>query len=172
MMVIVEGPDGSGKTTLCKKLCEDLELDYMRYSGLDSIKGPQDAGIIEWWDGHIADETEAVFDRCFYISERLYQPVTRGRELIATPDQMTTGLHDLWVANPVLIFCITNWETEEPIIMGQGRPGLAGVDLKGFEKVHWGYWGEYALWLEAIDHVFHYDYRKPHNYEVILGKLA
>jgi len=171
-MVIVEGPDGSGKTTLCKKLCKDLDLPYMRYEGLSSSQGPQDAGIIQWWDQHLSAETEAVFDRCFYISERLYQPVTAGRPLMATPRQMEAGIHDLWVADPVLIFCMTSWSIEAPVIMAHGREALQGVLMEGFEKVHWGYWGEFALWRDSLTHVYHYDYRREHAYEVLNAKLA
>jgi len=171
-MVIVEGPDGSGKTTLCNELCRDLELEYMRYPGLSSVEGPVDDGIIQWWNEHIAAETEAVFDRCFYISERMYQPATANRALIAKPQTMMDGIHSLWIADPVIVFCMTDWTTEEPIIQSQGRAKLDNVTLEGFTKIHWSYWGEYAMWREMVDHVYHYDYRTDKAYETLLGRLA
>jgi GTPase SAR1 family protein len=77
-MIIVSGPDNSGKTTLVKKLAEDLKLNNLpkckslplwehplQYSDwiIDTIKkaGPHD-----------------IVDRCF-IDEIVYGPVMRGR---------------------------------------------------------------------------------------------
>lgn len=55
----MEGPDGSGKTTLAKKLCEALDLQYMH---LTYIKDPEDmhAQFVEadnalWYGGVLVD---------------------------------------------------------------------------------------------------------------------
>jgi hypothetical protein len=164
IVIIVEGPDGSGKTTLCKKLCEDLDLEYMRYSGLSSETGPDGLGIVDWWDSHLEKGTDAVFDRCFYISELLYQLVTPGRDLIAEPQKMLAGIHELWLENPVMIFCLTDWETEEPII--SSRAGLKGVTMSSMEKVSWAYWSMYALWNDNLGYVHQYDWRTS-DYEAL-----
>jgi len=156
-VIIVEGPDGSGKTTLCEQLCEDLGLEYMRYSGLSSTTGPDGLGIVDWWDDHLLKSTDAVFDRCFYISEPIYQLATPGRPLIASPQKMFDGIHEIWLCNPVIIFCMTDWETEMPII--QSRPGLEGPDLLGFQKISWAYWAAYSMWNDTLGFVKHYDYR-------------
>lgn len=82
MILILEGPDGAGKTTLANKISlmtgwkiqhfsypknqDDIDKMYMMY--VDAIKG---AGNI-------------IFDRCWY-SDMTYGPVMRGAATITYP---------------------------------------------------------------------------------------
>lgn len=164
-MIVVEGPDGSGKTTLAKHLCEKYDLEYTRYEGLSSTSGP-DEGIWQWWQGHLMSSStkhrRLVFDRCAFISELMYQPVSPGRPLVADEATMMQGINDLWGVEPLqLIFCLPPWETSERIIKSEGRDSLEGLTRDGLRKVHWAYHSLYALWNNSLDvGVVAYDFTK------------
>jgi hypothetical protein len=159
-VLIIEGPDGSGKTTLAKRVVDVLGMEYRRYPGLSPEAGPDGVGIVEWWDEQIQlNDQEACYDRCFYISELLYQPVTPGRQLLTTPTKIAEGIAELWTLEPQIVFCLPEWIlTKGPI---QARPQLKGVTEEGLEKVHWGYHGLYAMWKNSLfEEVRMWDYTK------------
>lgn len=166
---MVEGPDGGGKTQLANRICEKFDLTYMRYPGISSSTGPDGAGIVEWWDDQIAANKQRVYDRCFYISEPIYQLATPGRPLIASPTVMIHGTLRLCNFTPLTIFCIPPWEAAIANV-GQ-RERLEGVDDAALEKIHWAYSVAYALWSEALYHnVAHWDYTL-HDEELMLEQI-
>jgi len=170
-MVIVEGPDGSGKTTLTGQLSEDLGLPVLRHETLSSTEGPTDpAALVKWWRERISKDTPGIYDRCFFISELMYQMVQRGRPLTVLGPQMADGIHDLWVADPILIFCMTDWETEMPQI--QSRANLQDVTLEDMYKVSWAYWSIFAMYQEMLTTVAHYDYRREGAYDSLRGYIS
>lgn len=111
-MVIIEGPDGGGKTTLALKFAEDFGLVYSRPPRklLSSTLGPQE-GLFEWW----WDEMEkplrhtacCVYDRCTAISDPIYSavmkrhPIAPHRYMIELTQRIQERLKKGW-----LIFCI------------------------------------------------------------------
>src|SRR5690349_6611976 len=72
--VVVEGMDGSGKTTLIERLTRQFHY-------LSMVPGGRRPNITEWWQDQLKpNETEYVpiHDRFFY-SELVYGKVLRGR---------------------------------------------------------------------------------------------
>ena len=70
MNIIIEGPDGVGKSTLVTKLKEHYNIDSIRLS----YKDPKDINFY----GRILEKTDCIFDRQF-LSEIVYAPIF-GRE--------------------------------------------------------------------------------------------
>lgn len=66
-MIIVEGPDGAGKTTLARTLADRLGLDYVHKSA------PTQPPIVEYWP----PRREVVADR-WHLGELVYGPLRRG----------------------------------------------------------------------------------------------
>lgn len=77
-MIIVSGPDNSGKTTLVKRLCEDLGLNNMpKCTSLPLWANPDD--YFDWVMSTLArGQANDIVDRC-YIDELVYGPVMRGK---------------------------------------------------------------------------------------------
>jgi thymidylate kinase len=166
-VIILEGPDGSGKTQLAKWLAEVYQLTYLRYPRLSSVSGPDGPGIIEWWDEQIAaNDPTCIYDRCFYISEPIYQLATPGRELIADPQVMVHGVNRLANFAPFFIFCLPPWEVTLSNIGTRDR--LDGVDDAALKKIWWAYHTAYAHWSEILYHtVMVWDYTQDKEEHVL-----
>jgi hypothetical protein len=143
-VVIIEGPDGTGKTSLAERIADRYNLEYRRPSVLSSTLGPADASIETWWRQQLRnDDGAGVYDRCFWISEPIFQLAIPHRPLLVEGAKFAIGLQDLLLARPLIIFCLPEWEKTRPIVMS-GREKLEGVDERELEKVHWAYWNSYA----------------------------
>lgn len=95
MIVVVEGPDGGGKSTLIDNLRLSCDRHYvsLRRSGppktLEEINH-----IVRWIEQHDPDGTRPtplILDRHPFISESIYGPALRGNSLLT--DYYT--LHDI-----------------------------------------------------------------------------
>jgi len=74
-MIILEGFDNSGKTTLGKQLAELHGFDYIH------SPGPLDRGfgMFNWALQEIAAQRMAIYDRLSPISDTIYAPIVRGQ---------------------------------------------------------------------------------------------
>lgn len=122
-MIIVEGPDGAGKSTLITM------LGYQRVH-LRSLRGGVGGTTPEGWgDGrpvvdayvHALDThpPETAFDR-FHLSERVYGPILRGAQLITTDVyvEMSRVLRERRI--PVIV-CLPPFETTYRNVTKHGR---------------------------------------------------
>ena len=79
-MIILEGPDGGGKTTLLETLLMKYPSIAMHERASEGVKGPV-AGLYEWThrDLHTWDmQTLSFYDRHPLVSEYIYGPIIRG----------------------------------------------------------------------------------------------
>lgn len=148
MIVIIEGPDGAGKTQLARHLAEEYHLHYHH-------EGPPPAGADVF--KHYADlldgalERPTVFDR-FALGERVYGPVLRGKDGFTDERWDTfTKLLKLHGAQTILclpsyITCHTNWSS--------GRPEMfdnADLFFQAYQR-----WAMLAMTERSIDHIYNY----------------
>ena len=113
-MIIVEGPDNSGKTTLISQLAKDLNRV--------TIKGirPQTFWEIKTWCQVIEKfPWPVILDRFPLISEPVYGPIIRGVSLITREE----ALIELKLLNPIIIYCRPSLS----IIKDFQLPQMAGV---------------------------------------------
>lgn len=79
-MIVVEGPDGAGKTSLVRKLTVEFNLPaHARAS--DSVQGPV-VDLFDWAHRDVVtmpDQELSVYDRHPLISEYVYGPICRSR---------------------------------------------------------------------------------------------
>lgn len=79
-IIIVEGPDGSGKTTLVQHLQEVSRFQPITRTHTDSINGPIDE-LYQWTKRDIWNwphREMAIYDRHPIIGEYIYGPALRG----------------------------------------------------------------------------------------------
>lgn len=112
-MIIIEGMDNTGKTTLVNHLLGKFDLDVRKGCG---PQGDQ----LEWVKRELKDPSErTIYDRFTLISEVIYGPICRGKSGIPQPyaDHL---MHELLRRRPLFIFCtrLFPWD---------GREQMSGV---------------------------------------------
>lgn len=98
-MIIVEGMDNTGKTTLIKSLVKDLDLTHIK------SPGPKDSlASFSWVIESLKEKRKnIIYDRYFLISERVYGPVLRGEDVFG---DYTFDLVSLMLRkSPLIIYC-------------------------------------------------------------------
>jgi GTPase SAR1 family protein len=129
--VIIEGPDGSGKTTLIKRITEQYPaLVHERAS--TSEGGPVD-NLVEWIESDFdklewPSNTAYLYDRHPMISEPIYGPLLRNK----MPDGFNDRLwrNDVFMsldANAVVVWCRPPITTVVNNIMKESTPQMPGV---------------------------------------------
>ena len=82
MLIVIEGPDKAGKTTLAKKIASDYGLDYAHFGP------PGDDPAREYIDFLLKLKHVTVCDR-FFVGELIYGPLLRGESKISFLDLVT-----------------------------------------------------------------------------------
>jgi hypothetical protein len=75
-------------------------------------------------------------------------------------DLIWRGISDLWAEGPMMIFCMTDEEGMLENTYAAGRPRLASIegDERKLRNINFLYWACYGTWLQALNHVIHWDY--------------
>lgn len=110
-MIIVEGPDGAGKTTLVNRLMEHPNLDLVKGERACTSDDGAIPDLADWVDStlKIDNQRNVLYDRFPLYSDFAYGPLIRG---IASPRfddfawvhsrmNMLKSRH-----NPMIIFCL------------------------------------------------------------------
>lgn len=101
-MVIVEGMDNSGKSTLANYLGEKFDLKIIKRSGPPASS---ESFLLETLSFLVLNP-EAIFDRHPIISEGVYAPVLRGINVFETEGTTWEFWMDrLQQCNPLIIYC-------------------------------------------------------------------
>lgn len=111
-MLIVEGPDGSGKSCLVRRLSHDLRLPIAPRVVKSDTTAMVD--LAAWTESNIDQGFQRViFDRHRLISEPIYGPVLRGRQVAKFMDLGWMGdmTWRFYALNPIIIYCMPAIET-------------------------------------------------------------
>lgn len=103
--IIIEGPDGAGKTTLARQLCHDLRMAY-HHEG----PPPVSTSVLHHYAALLANtKRPTVFDR-FHLGELVYGPLLRGVSGLNPTDIRL--MNRLVRGNGIaVIICLPEWGT-------------------------------------------------------------
>lgn len=101
MIIIIEGPDGAGKTTLANKLSEQTGYPILHRTKPKSEEEKQ--VMMGEYLQIVKTGRNVIFDRCWY-SEMVYGPVMRDRSVIDYP-QMYALEKRLAKQGALIIYC-------------------------------------------------------------------
>jgi adenylate kinase family enzyme len=171
-MLVVEGPDGSGKTTLAHVLANDMGREYRRSPSLSSREGGNRAHV-DWWReqlwGDEAHRMGGVYDRSLLVSEPIYTPVMNRSPLVQAGEyiEMLTRFVSCF---PLIIFCLPPWEQQKENLEDKASEQLKGLTIKRAALVLWGYYigQEYWRYLEELGklRVLTYDWSNMHEVQM------
>lgn len=106
-MIIVEGPDGSGKSTLVTTLAQKLRLPVAtKVVGSDTQPL---VDLVKWTEDNVARGFQpTIFDRHRLISEPIYGPILKPRQDPTFCDMgwMSQQLWLFYGCKPVIIYCL------------------------------------------------------------------
>jgi GTPase SAR1 family protein len=111
-VLIVEGPDGSGKTTLVNRLCEELGVE-VRSRASTSDDGPID-DLWAWVVRDMGTNTNSgIYDRHPLVSEMIYGSILRGEVRLGDedPHQLVQILEFFYGMKPLIIYCLPKLKT-------------------------------------------------------------
>lgn len=159
MLVIVEGFDNTGKTSLIQGLSEDLKLLVMN----NRRKPPSEAYMEQYLRTvcSLGQDYPVILDRLCTISEPVYG-VLRGRGPVITSEQEARHLHILRASDPLIIYCrpptgvVLNFGDRPQMdgVISNARSLLSAYDSRadsmardGFRVVHWDFTNYGYPWI-------------------------
>lgn len=166
-MIILEGPDGAGKTTLAETLTGLTSLTLHERAST-STGGPVD-DIYEWAEADVLTwpvQKLQVYDRHPLISEPIYGSVLRGGFDPRFNGPRSAELYSRLAGYGCVIFCLPDLETVMSNLDGDENQ-LAGVEQHATEL-----WSAYVNAYHAFKHrynlplLYRYDYTRDDIYDV------
>lgn len=152
--IIVEGPDGAGKSTLIGEL--SLRFDMPVQTKASTSEGGPVANLGEWvtWDtpnheGKVKDRPTPVpfiYDRYPAISEPIYGPIVRGGAIPPFHNAAYLELiHHALYHSSVVVWCLPPFSTLWANVSNSDIPQMPGV-VDNIEKVRRAYETAYFRW--------------------------
>lgn len=146
-MVIVEGPDGAGKSTLVKEIAGALELQVAPRVVAKDTRSMTDLKV--WVDDNLERGLRAtIYDRHRLISEPIYGPVLRGRMEPGFDDWrwLTYRQQKLRSLDPMVIFCLPPLNIVREVVE---RDDDNKVVRDHIDTIYWLYYNMVSMWPEA-----------------------
>lgn len=162
--IIVEGPDGAGKTTLISHLRDALSLP-VHPKASHSIDGPVET-LGKWVNDDLpnlitlvkhGEGPQFIYDRHPVISEPIYGSLVRGH--IQYPfgePSYINGIREVMYDTCIVVWCLPDLDTVARNVYANARDQMPGVTFN-IGKVHQAYMTAYFRWRGPKRQ---YDYRR------------
>lgn len=155
-MLVVEGPDGSGKTTLAERLSEELDWPIAGKVVDSQMKAMTD--LKKWTEENLAAGwQDTIFDRHRLLSEPIYGALRTSSERSELYDPLwQSRMYKLLVdAEPLIIYCLPPLEEVLNNLDGDENNKVVFAHA---DAIYRGYVAQYSL-LNAMDFpVYLFDY--------------
>lgn len=162
-MIILEGADGSGKTSLLKRLCADTGLPaHARAS--DSLTGP----VKDLYGWTVADihtwheQPLAIYDRHPLTSEHIYGPTVRGsvRPGFEMGNEELAKMRRYMRQHALVIICCPPLDTVKANVLNENDQMLGVVE--NIDHIYQSYFMMLYIW-PLDSHVAKFDYTVADN---------
>lgn len=153
-VIILEGPDGTGKTTLAKQIAANFGYEYV-HNGEPKSEDMLKEYATQLYDAINDEDEDYVFDR-LHIGERIYGPLLRQRDRLSHQGEIL--MNRLIKANNVsLVFCFPTYEVAYANWKQRHATELV-KDHEQYEKIY----EEYKQRANSKGYAFSYtyDYKK------------
>ena len=163
MTIIVEGPDGSGKTTLITQLLRDIPKLDMHPKFVGSDMGGRDNMLRKVWAACNHTRWQDLYDRHPYISEYVMSPVLNRPLAPGFSHPSNRGPRNELLRTSLLILCLPPMGIVEESVT---RPGNNQP-----QEVAWNIRGLYVAYQQLIvthpypENLYVYDYTNPFSVE-------
>lgn len=159
-MIILEGPDGGGKTSLATALSKKLELPIAERVVSKETEALTD--LRQWTNDNLKEGfQEVIFDRHRLISDPIYRAVFgKHNPRLYDPGWLTEALRKFKVIEPIIIFCMPPLEV---IVLNLTDDGDNIVVANDIERIYYSYvalWSQMQAYSEWASLVW-YDYTNP-----------
>jgi hypothetical protein len=111
-MIIFEGPDGAGKTSLAVRLSRELGIPIADKVVSSDMTPMTD--LAQWTEDNVSCGFQRrIFDRHRLISEPIYGPATRSRQDLrfCDPGWMMEMTARFYACDPIIIYCLPPIQT-------------------------------------------------------------
>ena len=133
MIIIIEGPDGSGKTTLANTLSKQTGYPVVHRSQPKSEEEKRQ--MMQQYIDAIVTGKNMIFDRCWY-SEMVYGPIMRDNSVITYPEMYLLEAK-LAKRGALIIYCTDDPKTLWKRATRRGEDYI--TDYETFERICAGF---------------------------------
>lgn len=172
-MIIVEGPDGAGKSTLVERLCKLYGLEVGKRGTTDrdllwTVTVPDTMRALRWAvGGHM---NTMIWDRLYY-SDFVYAPI-QGRAIAFNDSQQVHVDAIIEALRPPIIVCLPPWA----VVAGNvGKDHQMPGVMENFGEIYGRYQNMAFRTGDALkpfpDHRIIYDYTDDESYDKVLNEI-
>ena len=160
-MIILEGPDGGGKTSLAQQLSKRLELPIA-----DRVVSKETEALTDlrvWTDKNLRQGFQRViFDRHRLISDPIYRAVFGNHNAkLYDPRWLAGAMKQFANIDPIIIFCMPPLEVVALNLADDPDNTVVAGDI---EKIYYSYaasWCQFSAWALEFSSLHWYDYSNP-----------
>lgn len=158
-MIVVEGPDGAGKTTFIELLSKYIDLPVAPRVVSKDTEAMVD--LREWVHDNVQKGwQEVIFDRHRLISEPIYGPTLRSEFEPGFSDLgwFYAMLEKFYSCKPVIVYCLPPFSTVWENVMSSDDNSIFHTNGRALRQIWSGYLNKACTDFALRNHTIIYDY--------------